>query len=179
MRNFRNPVTALAFTLLAVFALGACSTTEPAGQQVDDAALTTKVKAKLTADPDVNPFEIDVDTTDGVVTLRGRVEESSDRRVAGRLARETEGVRSVRNEITVGEDPGDMAPGADAALVAAIEGQLAGTTGVSAANIDVDVQDGVVTLSGTVRTAEARTKAGEIARSVDGVKSVRNELKVQ
>lgn len=179
MRNFRNPVTALAFTILAVLALGACSTTQPAEQQVDDAALTSKVKAKLAADSDVNPFEIDVDTTDGVVTLRGRVEESSDRRVAGRLARETEGVRSVRNEITVGEDPGDMAPGADAALVAAVEGKLAADNDTSGLNIDVDVQDGVVTLSGTVRTAAARTQAGEVARSVDGVKSVRNELRVQ
>ncbi len=179
MRNFRNPVTALAFTILAVLALGACSTTEPAGQQIDDAALTTKVKAKLAADPDVNPFNIDVDTTDGVVTLRGRVEDVASRNEAVELARETEGVRRVRNEIQVGEGPGDMAPGADAALVGAIEGQLAGDPGTSGLNIDVDVQDGVVTLSGTVRTADARTRAGEIARSVDGVKSVRNELKVQ
>ena len=179
MRNFRTPVVALAFTLVAVLALGACSTTEPAGQQIDDAALTTKVKAKLTADPDINPFEIDVDTTDGVVTLRGRVEEASDKTVAGRLARETQGVKSVRNAITVGMDPGDQAPGADAAIVAAIEGKLAAGSDTSGLNIDVDVQDGVVTLSGTVRTAEARAEAEAIAKSVSGVKSVKNELRVQ
>jgi hyperosmotically inducible protein len=179
MRNFRTSVVALAFTIVAVLVLGACSTTEPVGQQIDDAGLTTKVKAKLTADPDVNPFEIDVDTTDGVVTLRGRVEEASDKTVAGRLARETEGVKRVRNEIVVGMDPDNQAPGADAAIVAAVESKLAADPDVSGTNIDVDVQYGVVTLSGTVRTADARAEAEAIAKSVGGVKSVRNELRVQ
>jgi hyperosmotically inducible periplasmic protein len=178
MRNFRVSVTALALTIFTVLALGACSTTEPAGQQFDDGILTSKVKAKLAADPDINPFKIDVDTQDGVVSLRGRVEEASDKTVAGRLARETQGVKSVHNEITVGMAPHDQTPGSDEALMGAIKGQLAGTSGVSAMNIDVDVNDGVVTLSGTVKTAEARAKAESIAKGVDGVKSVHNELKV-
>ena len=179
MHKSKLTLAALAFTLVAVLALGACSTTEPMGQQVDDAALTSKVKAKLAADPDVNPFEIDVDTTDGVVSLRGRVEEASDKTVAGRLARETQGVKRVNNRITVGMDPDDQAPGADAAIVAAVEGKLAADPDVSSANIDVDVQDGVVTLSGTVKSAANRAKAESVAKSVSGVKSVRNELKVQ
>lgn len=179
MRDFRTSVTALALTIFVALALGACSTTRPVGDQMDDAALTAEVKGKLIADSDVNPFEIDVDTMDGVVTLRGRVNELENKTEAERLARETSGVRGVRNLITVGEAPGDRAPGSDAALVASIEGQLAADTDTSGLNIDVDVQDGVVTLSGVVRTAEARAEAERIARSTSGVKSVRNELRVQ
>ena len=45
-------------------------------------------------------------------------------------------------------------------------------------DIDVDVQDNVVTLNGTVKSAEARTKAVATAKSTDGVKSVRDNLRV-
>jgi osmotically-inducible protein OsmY len=45
-------------------------------------------------------------------------------------------------------------------------------------NINVDVVNNVVTLRGTVNTAEAKTEAGKIAKETDGVKSVTNQLKV-
>ena len=45
-------------------------------------------------------------------------------------------------------------------------------------NIDVDVDRGTVTLTGTVKSAEAKTKAVSIAKATDGVKSVRDNLKV-
>lgn len=178
MRTTR--ITLLAIVAVAtVLSLGACSTTVPMGQQMDDAGIGAKVKGKIAADPDTNPFEIDVDVSDGVVTLRGRVEEAGDRVEAEKLARETEGVRRVINRITVGEDMHNDAPGSDGAITAAIKAKLAVDTDVAAVNIDVDVTEGVVTLSGIVKTAAARTKAHDIAHSVSGVKKVNNELKVQ
>lgn len=181
MRNFRitPAVLAVALTVFTMLTLAACSTTQPAGEQVDDAALTSKVKAKLTADPEVNPFNIDVDTDQGVVTLRGEVDDSETKAEAGKLARNTSGVRGLRNLIEVGDGPMETVPGTDAALVTAITARLAADDDVAAANIDVDAQDGLVTLSGTVKTSAARQEAERIARSVDGVRSVRNELKVQ
>jgi len=71
-------------------------------QIVDDTFITTKIKTKLTVNPDINPFNIDVDTVNGVVTLTGRVARPEARAEAERLARETEGVREVRNMIQVG-----------------------------------------------------------------------------
>lgn len=71
-------------------------------QTVDDKFITTKIKSKLTVSGDVNPFNIDVDTVNGVVTLSGRVAKAEAKAEAERLARETEGVREVRNNITVG-----------------------------------------------------------------------------
>lgn len=92
------------FTLAIVLALGACSTTSTPGTQIDDAAITAAVKAKLTADGDINPFNIDVDTNEGVVTLQGRVEKVEAKMKAEQLARETDGVRRVINLVKVGDN---------------------------------------------------------------------------
>jgi hyperosmotically inducible protein len=91
--------------LAVVMALGmvACSSNRTPGTQVDDAAITATVKGKLAADTDINPFNIDVDTNEGVVTLQGRVEKQEARTKAEQLARETDGVSRVINLIKVGD----------------------------------------------------------------------------
>jgi osmotically-inducible protein OsmY len=91
------------FTLAMLMVLGACKSTSTPGTQVDDAAITASVKAKLAADGDINPFNIDVDTNEGVVTLQGRVEKEEARTKAEQLARETDGVRRVINLVKVGD----------------------------------------------------------------------------
>ena len=91
------------FTLAMLLALGACKSTSTPGTQVDDAAITAAVKAKLATDGDTNPFNIDVDTNEGVVTLQGRVEKEEARTKAEQLARETDGVRRVINLVKVGD----------------------------------------------------------------------------
>jgi hyperosmotically inducible protein len=90
---------ALALTMF----MGACKSTQTAGEQLDDAGITAQVKAKLAADGDINPFNIDVDTVDGVVTLNGKVAKAEAKTKAGQLARETDGVRRVNNLIQVGD----------------------------------------------------------------------------
>jgi hyperosmotically inducible protein len=96
--------TIVGLALVLALALSACSSTKPLGTQVDDAAITAKVKAKLAADDDINPFNIDVDTNEGVVTLQGRVVKQEARTKAEELARETEGVKRVINLVKVGEN---------------------------------------------------------------------------
>jgi hyperosmotically inducible protein len=70
--------------------------------QVDDAWITTKVKSKLAADPQVSAVNVSVETDEGVVTLTGRVKTDVARREAVKLARDTEGVSAVRDLIEVG-----------------------------------------------------------------------------
>lgn len=91
------------FALAALLALGACSSTKTPGTQVDDAAITAAVKAKLAADGDINPFNIDVDTNEGVVTLQGRVDKEEARQKAEELARGTDNVVRVINLVKVGD----------------------------------------------------------------------------
>ena|SRR5215203_1644764 len=103
MNKMTLRATLVCFMLATLLALGACSSTNTVGTKVDDAAITAKVKSKLAADGDINPFNIDVDTNEGVVTLQGRVEKEEARTKAEQLARETDGVRRVINLVKVGD----------------------------------------------------------------------------
>ncbi len=66
-----------------------------------DAMITGKVKTKLLADPDVKGLAIDVDTKNGVVTLNGSADKAGNVDKAVSIARDTDGVKSVENKITV------------------------------------------------------------------------------
>lgn len=98
----RIPLALLALVVLLTV-VSACSSTTTPGDKVDDAAITAAVKAKLATDGDINPFNIDVDSNEGVVTLQGRVAKAEARSKAEEHARNTEGVRRVINLITVGD----------------------------------------------------------------------------
>ena len=65
------------------------------GEVVDDALVTSKIKARFAADPQVSALAINVDTVKGVVTLTGVVDNESARQRAMQLAQETEGVQRV------------------------------------------------------------------------------------
>jgi hyperosmotically inducible protein len=75
---------------------------ERAGSAIADAAVTSGVKAKLLADTAVSGLKIDVDTKDGVVTLKGTVPSRAEADRAASLARETKGVKRVVNELHAG-----------------------------------------------------------------------------
>jgi hyperosmotically inducible protein len=69
---------------------------------------------------------------------------------------------------------------AGAALTTKVKTALAREEGMKTlGKIDVDSADGVVTLKGKVESAEMKKKAGEVAKKVDGVKSVKNQLVVE
>ena len=68
----------------------------------------------------------------------------------------------------------------NATLTTKVKTALASDAGAKTmTNIDVDSNNGVVTLKGKVDSADMKKKAGDIAKKVDGVKSVKNELKVE
>ncbi len=76
-------------------------------QPVDDTWITTKVKSSLLAEADVSGLDINVDTLNGTVTLRGQVENQAQIDTATRIAREIEGVTNVdASGLTVGGGDG-------------------------------------------------------------------------
>jgi hyperosmotically inducible periplasmic protein len=103
MRNanwLRSVLVALALTT----SLAACAVTsgrETAGEYVDDATITTKVKAAMFDDPSVKVMQIGVETMQNVVQLSGFVDSAQIKARAGELARGVEGVREVRNDLVV------------------------------------------------------------------------------
>ena len=73
-----------------------------AERAVSDASLTTKIKAKMALDDSIDAVAIDVDTDGTVVTLKGTVRSEAERSRAVQLARETEGVARVVDQLRVG-----------------------------------------------------------------------------
>jgi hyperosmotically inducible periplasmic protein len=67
----------------------------------------------------------------------------------------------------------------DASITAKVNASLAKDKDLSAVKIDVDTQNGVVTLSGPAPTATAKERASQIARNVKGVSSVNNQLTIK
>lgn len=74
---------------------------EDAAEAAGDAAITSRVKARLLADPEVKGVTIDVDTSAGVVTLTGTAATRAQAAEAVKLARNAEGVKSVVDHIQV------------------------------------------------------------------------------
>lgn len=74
--------------------------------RTDDAALTAKVKAKLLSDDVLNGMKIDVDTQNGVVFLSGVVDTADQKHKAVELAKNTEGVQKVEDNLKVGRIEG-------------------------------------------------------------------------
>ncbi len=88
---------------LALLASG-CTVMEgrqTAGQYIDDATITTKVKAQMVEDPQVKASQVGVETMQGVVQLSGFVPSQMIAQRAGQIARNVEGVRGVKNDLVV------------------------------------------------------------------------------
>ena len=162
--------------LLTLVATG-CMSSRPPSEQVSDAAVTSKVKSALAADATTNPLKVDVDTNEGVVRLSGTVEKAENRTRAEEVARNVEGVRRVVNDIQVG-DKHVATTVDDAFITTKIKSKLTVSGDVNPFNIDVDTQNGVVTLSGRVTKPEAKVAAERIARETEGVKEVHNNITV-
>lgn len=177
----------LAVTPVSGMLASGCATTRMAGEESDDARITGRVGRALTSDPEVRRYSIDVDTLDRVVTLRGVVENDNARSSAEQIARSTEGVRDVVNSLEVKSeatqeaeeerDDADDQP-ADIVLRTKIGARLSADPQIRRLNIDIDVIDGVVALSGVVHDETSKQEAEKLARNVEGVKEVKNELTV-
>lgn len=97
---YPNALRILLVSMLLALA-GCAGTQESPGEFIDDAALTTRVKAAFVADKTVNALNISVESDKGVVTLGGAARNSEEMRQAERVARQVRGVRAVRNNIIV------------------------------------------------------------------------------
>lgn len=89
--------------LVIVVLLAACqsSTGKTLGENIDDAGITTAVKAKLAAEKISTLTRIDVDTNQGVVALNGTVKTVEDKVRAEQIARQVKGVRDVVNNLRI------------------------------------------------------------------------------
>jgi osmotically-inducible protein OsmY len=119
--------------------------------------------------------DLSVDSDGGVVTLSGKVETEDQKRLAEDTARGIPGVQRINNELRVTNQPKEMS---DDWIATKVRGSLLFHRNVGITNTNVAVNDGVVTLSGTVENEAEKALAAEYAGDVKGVKRVQNNLQV-
>jgi hyperosmotically inducible protein len=151
-----------------------------ASNSASDAWTTTKVKMKLMAEPGLSPLKINVDTMGGVVTLFGIVNSEQDKAAAEAQVKQVAGVKSVENDLqVVAETAQNRVEKRDDQVLDSVKERLKGRETLKDDNIDVEVKNGVVRLTGTVDGFGERMTALTVARSTDGVKSVVDDLRIQ
>ena len=89
----------LAVLLVSLLGCASTSTQEGTGEYIDDAVITTKVKAEIFQDASLKSSEINVETFKGVVQLSGFVNSQADINKAVEIARTVKGVKSVKNSM--------------------------------------------------------------------------------
>lgn len=173
---------ALALTFIAIFSSLAAAQ-EPQGTSTgrQNGELTSRVKAALMREDSIKAAEINVETRDGVVQLSGFVSNEKTKRAAEAAATKVSGVKYVQNALIVGKNGAAVDPTAnDAVIEAKVRATLAGDASLAAASdLNIEVENGVVQLSGFVSSMREKSRAAELARGVEGVRHVRDGISVQ
>ena len=96
--------TLIAPLVLLVLVTSGCAVSrgqQTTGAYIDDASITTQVKSRMLSNPDVAGTSISVETLNGTVLLSGFAKSALEKSTAERIARDVNGVKSVRNEIAI------------------------------------------------------------------------------
>lgn len=143
-----------------------------------DQQLSTRVMEAL-VQQGIASDDIDVDSHEGVVQLTGFVPSNDHKEQAGLTASNVKGVAYVQNGLIVRGSSTGPEKRSDAVIAETVREHLIREVGPDgAANITVQVQDGIVQLGGFVASVEHRNRAAALARNIDGVREVRDSLSV-
>ncbi|HXJ81599.1 MAG TPA: BON domain-containing protein [Candidatus Methylomirabilis sp.] len=151
------------------------NTTQDMKTGMSDSWITAKTKISLFGDERVKGRQVHVLTKDGVVMLRGKVDDSTAKAAATEVAKGIDGVKSVKDELQVVPPAKRATVASDDKIIAKnVETKLGQDSALK--DTKVDVNNGVVSLSGEVKSIYASAKASELAWGVAGVRSVKNDL---
>lgn len=156
-------------------------------QRLDDATLAAVIRARLLWSRITERSAIEVQSREGVVTLRGKVDSAEAKELAGVLASGSDGVHLVNNLVSLDstalakarEKPVDAPDGpqpGDSWIVDKIQASYRFSRHLDGLNIKVASDQGLVRLSGEVVSSEQKTIAVEIARQIVGVRGVDADL---
>ncbi len=151
------------------------------GNFMDDSAITAKVKAAMVDHKDIKSTDISVKTEKKVVTLSGFVESQAQAERAVTVVKGVQGVASVSDKLHVRDGKNASVKGyaGDTATTSEVKAKLLADDLVPSRKVKVETNNGVVQLSGTVDSQAQIERAESIAKAVDGVKSVKNDLKAK
>ncbi len=147
------------------------------GTMVDDSVISTSVKTKMVGDKFVKARHVDVDVLNGVVYLIGVVESDAQKQRAADIAGTVDGVRSVENQLVVGQTSAGQAL-SNTILTSKIRTELIKDPDIRSTNVDVDTNTYSITLTGVVRTAYEKNRILTIARSFGENRDIVDNLTV-
>jgi osmotically-inducible protein OsmY len=149
---------------------------------MSDAWITTKVKTTLLFHRSVSAMT-EVNTKDGIVTLRGTADNQAQKDLTTEYAKDVEGVKDVRNEMNVSKTSkktldtvGEKVD--DASITAQVKMALLFHRSTSTLHTKVETKHGVVTLSGKAGNAAEKDLVTKLVNDVKGVKSVENRMTI-
>jgi len=148
-----------------------------------DEWLITKVKTTLLFHRSVSAGKTEVFAKDGIVTLRGEAATMAQKELTTEYARDVEGVKDVKNEMTVNEKKyqkrtvGDKID--DSSITAQVKMTLLYHRSTSAVNTSVTTKRGIVTVSGKAANAAEKDLVSKLVADINGVKQVTNRMTVE
>ncbi|MCF4165309.1 BON domain-containing protein [Zavarzinia compransoris] len=147
-------------------------------QVADDSATRICINDKLLKRSTSLFSNVSVEVVRGRVLLIGTVASEADRAEAESLTRTCEDVKEIDNRIEIADDGGVGGYASDSWITAKVKSNLVTDFSLNGFSIGVETVNGIVYLSGVVRSAEQRDKAVEIARSISGVQKVVSAIQV-
>ena len=183
-------VQAVALTCAVSFGMTGCDNdrevvrapvaTTTIGNEIDDSVITARVKGALLSEPGVKSTDIKVETRKGKVQLSGFVGSQSRIDNAIALTRKVEGVKDVENAMSLKIGKASVGNTIDDGVVTAkVKSALLSDAGVKSADISVVTRKGEVQLSGYVDDQAQIERAINVARGVEGVQRVGNEMSIK
>lgn len=148
-----------------------------------DGWLSLKVKSTLLFHHNVSATGTDVSVKDGIVHLSGEASSEAQKELTGEYARDIEGVKGVKNEMTVVTKPAKPAETVgekidDASITAQVKASLFAHRSTSAINTKVKTVDGVVTIRGIAKNDAEKSLVTKLASDINGVVSVVNKMTI-
>ena len=148
-----------------------------------DAWIDGKAESTLLLNSNLNSFDINTDVSKGVVTLTGKVDSEVDKALAHELVESLDGVESVDNKLTVlkknsSDNDTVMTALMDSKVETVVKTKLLVESEVNGTDIEVEVSEGTVVLTGKVDSDSERQLAVTIAKNTADVKKVVNELTI-
>jgi osmotically-inducible protein OsmY len=135
---------------------------------------------KALSQANIERVQVEVDDDANVVHLKGSVKSMADRTRAEEVAAAAVGTSGrVLNELTVEGLNAETADDLDDQIEDALDRMLDNDPVLKARDVKFEVNNGMVTVKGEVRTAEEKNRVGELVRSAPGVKDMANALEIK
>nr|WP_295776200.1 BON domain-containing protein [Rhodoferax sp.] len=150
------------------------------GTDIDDSVITSSVKSALLADADVKSFDFKVETRKGEVLLSGFVDNQSQVDRATTATRAVAGVKGIQNNVVLKGAPTTVGKKVDAGIITSkVKAALLGDPSIKSFDIAVVTRDDEVLLTGFVDNLTQVERAMAVARGIEGVRLVRNEMSIK